>query len=144
MSQIDLGQVAATVTIGTTTTGAYGTQASVSNSGTTQNAVFNFTIPSANYPIVNQTSSSTSISPGCLNVWGEVSSLSITLATPTDATIVNEYMIQFESGSTATTLSMPSSVEWAESCGSLSVEANKTYQISIVNNIGLWAAIANS
>ena len=34
-----------TVDVGTTTTGAEGTQASVTNSGTTHNAVFNFTIP---------------------------------------------------------------------------------------------------
>ena len=36
---------AATVMVGTTTTGAPGTQASVTNSGTTTNAVLNFTIP---------------------------------------------------------------------------------------------------
>ena len=36
---------AATVAIGTTTMGAPGSQATVTNSGTTQNAVFNFTIP---------------------------------------------------------------------------------------------------
>lgn len=95
-------------------------------------------------PVVTQTASSVSINPNCLNQWGEIASLTITLATPSDATIVNEYMIEFTSGSTATTLSMPSSVEWAESCGSLSVEASKTYQISIVNNIGLWTAISNS
>ncbi len=35
----------ATVTVGTTTTGAPGTNASVTNSGTAQNAVLNFTIP---------------------------------------------------------------------------------------------------
>ena len=35
----------ATVSVGTTTTGAPGTSASVVNTGTTQNAVFNFTIP---------------------------------------------------------------------------------------------------
>lgn len=85
-----------------------------------------------------------SVTPNVLHFWGTVTSLTLTLATPTDATIVNEYMIEFTSGSTATTLSLPSSVEWAESCGSLSVEASKTYQISIVNNIGLWASIANS
>lgn len=85
-----------------------------------------------------------SVTPNTLHIWGTVASLTLTLATPTDNTIVNEYMIEFTSGSTATTLSLPSSVEWAESCGALSVEANKTYQISIVNNIGLWAAISNS
>ena len=84
------------------------------------------------------------VTPNVLHIWGTVASLTLTLATPTDATIVNEYMIEFTSGSTATTLSLPSSVEWAESCGSLSVEASKTYQISIVNNIGLWASISNS
>jgi SPP1 family predicted phage head-tail adaptor len=36
---------AATVSVGTTTTGAAGTQASVTNSGTSSAAVFNFTIP---------------------------------------------------------------------------------------------------
>lgn len=136
MSQIDLGQVAATVTTGTTTTGAYGTQALVTNSGTTQNAVFDFTIPSANYPIVNQTSSSVGISPGCLNVWGEVSSLSITLAVPSNNTIMNEYMIQFTSGTTATTLTLPATIKWVEEP---SIDANATYQISIVNNLGIIA-----
>ena len=35
----------ATITIGTTTTGAPGTPASVTNSGTSTNAILNFTIP---------------------------------------------------------------------------------------------------
>ena len=42
---VDLGKITASVTVGTTTTGAAGTNASVSNSGTTQDAVLNFTIP---------------------------------------------------------------------------------------------------
>lgn len=94
-------------------------------------------------PVNNHGTSDTTfaVTPNILHIWGTVASLSLTLATPTDNTIVNEYMIEFVSGSTATTLSMPSSVEWAESCGSLSVEASKTYQISIVNNIGLWCAV---
>ena len=101
---------------------------------------------SAEIPIINHIASETvvSIESNKFHIWPEMSSLNITLGTPTDNTIVNEYMIEFVSGSTATTLSLPSSVEWAESCGSLSVEANKTYQISIVNNIGLWASISNS
>lgn len=100
----------------------------------------------AGTPVVNHGTSDTTytLPPNELHIWGTVASLAITLGTPTDNTIVNEYMIEFTSGSTATTLSLPSSVEWAESCGALSVEASKTYQISIVNNIGLWTAIANS
>jgi len=97
-------------------------------------------------PVVNHGTSDTtfSLTPNVFHVWGTVTSLTLTLATPADTTIINEYMVAFTSGSTATTLSLPSSVEWAESCGSLSVEASKTYQISIVNNIALWAAISNS
>lgn len=97
-------------------------------------------------PVVNHGTSDTTfaLTPNVLHVWGTVTALTLTLATPTDSAIVNEYMFQFTSGSTATTLSLPSSVEWAESCGALSVEASKTYQISIVNNIGLWTAISNS
>lgn len=97
-------------------------------------------------PVVNHGTGSTTlaIAPNTFHVWGTVSALNITLTAPTDSNVYNEYMFQFTSGSTATTLSLPSSVEWAESCGALSVEASKTYQISIVNNIGLWAAISNS
>lgn len=134
MSQIDLGRVAATVSAGTVTKGSYNSAATVTNSGTTQDAVFDFTIPTSVYPIVNQTASSVSIEPGVLNVWGEMSSLTITFATPSDSSIMNEYLIQFTSGSTATTLSMPSSVLWTETPN---IEANATYQISVVNNLGI-------
>lgn len=81
------------------------------------------------------------LTPNVFHMWGTVSSLALTLATPTDATIVNEYMFQFDSGSTATTLSLPATIDWAESCGTLAVEANKTYQVSIVDDIGVWISI---
>lgn len=42
---VDLGKITASVTVGTTTTGAAGSSASVTNSGTVQDAVLNFTIP---------------------------------------------------------------------------------------------------
>ena len=42
---IGTGEIACTVDVGTVTTGAAGTSAEVTNSGTAQQAVFNFTIP---------------------------------------------------------------------------------------------------
>ena len=51
MAQLDLGKVkgedgaAATIAVGTVTTGPAGSAASVTNSGTSAAAVFNFTIP---------------------------------------------------------------------------------------------------
>ena len=76
------------------------------------------------------------LTPNVFHVWGEVTSLTLTLATPTDATIVNEYMLQFTSGSTATTLSLPNTITWASTPN---IQANKTYQVSIINNLGVIA-----
>jgi hypothetical protein len=55
-----------------------------------------------------------------------------------DSNKVNEYMFSFTSGETATMLTLPSSVQWVNE---LTVEANKHYEISIVDNIGLWCAV---
>lgn len=78
--------------------------------------------------------------PNALHVWGVVAALTITLGTETSG-IVNEYMFEFQSGSTATTLSVPQSVVWADACGDLVPEANKTYQVSIEHGVGLWVSI---
>lgn len=74
------------------------------------------------------------LTPNTMHKWGEVASLNLTLEVPTDNTIVNEYMFQFNSGTTPTALILPSSVKWV---GSNKIEANKTYQVSILNNIAV-------
>lgn len=78
------------------------------------------------------------LTPNVLHKWNEVASLTLTLGAETP-NIVNEFMIQFTSGATATQLSLPETVKWIETP---TVEANKTYQVSIVNNlavIGGWS-----
>jgi hypothetical protein len=52
----------------------------------------------ANIPIVQQTQTTVEIQPNVLNIWGEMLQLNITFAENSDYTIVNEYMIQFNSG----------------------------------------------
>jgi hypothetical protein len=47
-------------------------------------------------------------------------------------------MFSFTSGATPTVLILPASVQWANE---LTIEANKCYEISIVDNIGLWCAV---
>ena len=69
------------------------------------------------------------------HIWGTVASLNITLAAPENSYIVNEYMFQFTSGSTATTLSLPNTVKWIG--GTPVIEANTTYQVSIINDIAV-------
>ena len=95
------------------------------------------TIPTITH-IVEHTTEETNIdalTPNVLHKWGTMTSLTISaLATSSDETVVNEYMIEFTSGSTATALSLPSSIVWAETPN---IEANAIYQISVINNLGI-------
>lgn len=90
--------------------------------------------------IVEQSDNSVNIKPNVLNLWGEVESLEITLAQPDDVSIVNEYMIQFTSGDVATTLILPSEIKWMSTP---IIQANKVYQISIVNNLAVMGEFCN-
>lgn len=78
------------------------------------------------------------LSPNILYKFGERPSLTITLGGGTVG-IVNEYMFEFRSGTTATTLSVPNSVKWSGG-NAPTIEANKTYQVSIVDNLALIAS----
>lgn len=62
---------------------------------------------------------------------GEASALNITLATPANSNIANEYHFMFTSGATATTLTIPSSVKQPDG---FTVEANHVYEVSILEN----------
>ena len=72
--------------------------------------------------------------------FGEVSSLNITLAAITDTSVLNEFMFEFISGATATTLTLPNTIKWLETP---TIEANKIYQCSIVDNIGVLLGVSN-
>ena len=69
------------------------------------------------------------------HIWGEVSSLNITLATPADNTILNEYLFTFTSPLSPTSLSVPSSIQWVFN---LEIEGGKTYTVSIVNGLATY------
>ena len=88
-----------------------------------------------NIPIIEQTLSNVEIQPNVLNKWGEILYLNITLAQPTDTTIVNEYMIQFKSGNIETSISLPENITWIQPPY---ISRNATYQISIVDNCAVF------
>lgn len=73
------------------------------------------------------------IQPNRYYIFGEKASLNITLAEGEEGKL-NEYMFEFVSGTTPTTLTLPESVKWM---GDNTIEASKTYQVSIVNNIAV-------
>lgn len=69
------------------------------------------------------------LDPNKLYIFPEMSSLTYTLATPSDTSIANEYHFVFRSGATATELVHPSGVSVPDN---FTVEKNKVYEISIL------------
>lgn len=90
--------------------------------------------------VVESTTTILEIQPNKFYKFGEVTELNLTLAEITDTTQLNEFMFEFISGATATTLTLPSSVKWLETP---TIESNKIYQCSIVDNIGVLLGVSN-
>ena len=82
-------------------------------------------------PRVVMTASDTTptLDPNKLYVFPEMANLMPTFATPTDNTIANEYHFCFDSGSTATVLTIPATILQPDG---LTIEANTHYEISIL------------
>lgn len=83
--------------------------------------------------VVELVSTSTQeLQPNKYYVFGEVETLTLTLALGSD-NILNEYMFEFTSGATPTVLTEITGVEWKGD----TIEANKLYQASISRGIGI-------
>ena len=80
---------------------------------------------------IEKTSSDTTaeLDPNKLYIFPEMSSLTYTLATPSDTSIANEYHFVFRSGATATELVHPANVSVPDN---FTIEKNKVYEISIL------------
>ena len=91
-----------------------------------------------NKQLSTSTSSSMTLSPNIYyrNTSTSLSSLTITLGGVSNSNIINEYFIEFTTRSAGTTVSLPSTVKWANG-ETPTFENGKTYQISIVNNLGV-------
>lgn len=85
--------------------------------------------------IVAHTTTTATITPNDLHVWGDVSSLTITFSQGT-ANVVNEYKLEFTVDSDNFTLSLPNGIRWSEDP---EWENGYTYQVSIVNNLAIYA-----
>lgn len=73
------------------------------------------------------------LTPNTFHVWDEVTSLDLSLAEE-QAGIANEYLFQFTSGSTATTLTLPDSIKWANDSAP-TISENMIYQISVLKGL---------
>lgn len=77
------------------------------------------------------TDTTVELEPNKLYIFQEMASLTYTLAEPADASVANEYHFVFKSGSTATELVHPSTVN----VGNFSIDANKVYEVSILEGL---------
>lgn len=91
-----------------------------------------------NKKLTTSTSSSMTLSPNIYyrNTNTSLSTLTITLGSVSNSNIINEYFVEFTTSSAGTTVSLPSTIKWANG-ETPTFEASTTYQISIVNNLGV-------
>lgn len=115
-----------------------------SMSSTSTNPVQNKVIKSyidsnCNIAVETTTSSSKSLTANKYCRWTNTpTSITITLASPSNTSILNNYMFEFTASSSGCTLSVPSTIKWIN--GTIpTIEAGKTYQISIINNLATVA-----
>ena len=90
------------------------------------------------------TDTAVELEPNKLYIFPEMAELTITLAEPSDTGIANEYHFVFQSGATATTLSIPDAIKIPSG---FSVDVNKIYELSVMENClayQSWDVIANA
>lgn len=136
------------IQIGTVQTLEPEQQATASVTGTTENPLLNLGIPkggqgpAGDSGIVSRqemqnTDAVVTLQPNILYVFPEMSSLTITLGTPADSNVANEYHFFFTSGATATTLTLNDVLSDA-----YSIEPNTKYEVSILENVAYIKGVA--
>lgn len=87
------------------------------------------------YPEVNHGTSDTTftLTPNTFHVWDEVTSLTLTFGSETSG-VANEYLFQFTSGSTATSLTLPNNIKWVNN-NAPTIGVNMIYQISVLKGL---------
>lgn len=90
---------------------------------------------SSAYPEVNHGTGDTTftLTPNTFHVWDEVTSLTLNFGNETSG-VANEYLFQFTSGSTATSLTLPNSIKWVNGSAP-TIAKNMIYQVSILKGL---------
>ena len=73
------------------------------------------------------------LTPNTFHVWDEVTSLTLTFGSETSG-VANEYLFQFTSGATATSLTLPDDINWAND-NAPTIGANMIYQVSVLRGL---------
>lgn len=96
------------------------------------------------YSEVNHGTSDTTftLTPNTFHVWDEVASLTLDLGSETSG-VANEYLFQFNSGATATSLTLPDDIKWANDTPP-TIEPNVIYQVSILKGLASVLEFSNA
>lgn len=108
---------------------------------------------SSAYPEVNHGTGDTTftLTPNTFHVWDEVTSLTLNFGSGISG-VANEYLFQFTSGPTATSLTLPDDIKWAND-NVPTINRNMIYQVSVLrglasvlefNNISLISFYTNN
>lgn len=125
---------AATVTIGTTTTGAAGTNASVTNSGDEHNAIFNFTIPRGN---TGATGSAATVAVGTTSTLPAGSSATVTNSGTSSAAVFNFGIPKGDTGATGSAATVAVGTTSTLPAGSSATVTNSGSSSAAVFNFGI-------
>lgn len=87
------------------------------------------------YPEVNHGTNDTTftLTPNTFHVWDEVASLTLNFGNETSG-VANEFLFQFTSGSTATSLTLPDDIKWAND-NVPTINRNMIYQVSVLRGL---------
>lgn len=96
------------------------------------------------YAEVNHGTSDTTftLTPNTFHVWDKVASLDLSFGAETSG-VANEYLFQFTSGATATTLTLPSDIKWANDTAP-TISRNMIYQISVLKGLASVLEFSNA
>lgn len=127
------------VDLGTVITAVDSSMSSTSKNPVQNKIIKSYIDSNCNIPTETATASSKSLTANKYYRWiNTPTSITVTLATPSNTSILNNYMFEFTASSSGCTLSVPSTIKWINGTAP-SIEAGKTYQISIINNLATVA-----
>ena len=96
------------------------------------------------YPEVNHGTNDTTftLTPNTFHVWDEVTSLTLNFGNETSG-VANEYLFQFTSGPTATSLTLPDDIKWAND-NVPTIGPYMIYQVSILKGLASVLEFSNA
>ena len=91
---------------------------------------------------MQNTDTTVTLDPNKLYVFPEMASLTVTLATPSDTDIVNEWHWFFDSGETACVFSLQNQDGSQVYTDAYSIDANMRYEVSVLNSVAYIKGVA--